>query len=196
MEQEKKEDKSDGEGAAAAQVSTPSEPAHAPVPSTEPSVPADNAKDDVETPAADVALPAAIKTADPAKDKRRTSFFSPFGGKKEKKPDGTSDAENVEGEPKNRSAGTSPIPKLGGLFRMPSRSAKAHLDGAKTGQDTKVADNAPQVPESVTSLKPAGTENVSETEHSQARRGAIGDVVPDAVVVGQSDKAGAVGATA
>ena len=61
---------------------------------------------------------ASATTPEATKEKRRQSFFSTLSGKKEKKVDGTSDAEMTDGEKKSAAG------KLGGLFRKASRSAK------------------------------------------------------------------------
>ena len=79
------------------------------------------AGDMTETPAAsapagETIAPKTMATTPDTKEKRRQSFFN-LGGKKEKKPEATSDSEGAE---KSGSATT----KLGNVFRRASRSAK------------------------------------------------------------------------
>ncbi|PGH08120.1 hypothetical protein AJ80_07914 [Polytolypa hystricis UAMH7299] len=80
--------------------------------------PEDKKAEDAEAPAESAA--AAETPAPPAlKEKRRTSLFGNLGSKKEKKAD-AAEGEAVEGETKAKS----PVPKLGSLFRRPSRANK------------------------------------------------------------------------
>ncbi|KAI9698930.1 MAG: hypothetical protein M1836_003119 [Candelina mexicana] len=65
--------------------------------------------------------------AEPSKEKRRSSFFTNLGSRREKRTE--SDTEVVDSERRQRSA--SPLPKLGGLFRNPSRAMKGNKDSAK-----------------------------------------------------------------
>lgn len=62
---------------------------------------------------------ASATTPDPAKEKRRSSFFGNLGTKKEKKTDLISDTEEAEGK-------KSTPAKFGGLFRKPSRAARSN----------------------------------------------------------------------
>lgn len=119
-------------------------------------------------PAADVPESAAVETpaapttmADPAKEKRRSSFFGNLGTKKEKKTDVISDSEEGEGK---KSAPT----KFGGLFRKPSRAARtnAHPSAASeaAGEPTPASKDGPSIVE--TPPSPAGAVPVS-TDHGQ-----------------------------
>lgn len=53
----------------------------------------------------------------PSTDKRRSSFFNALGSKKEKKAEGTPEAEGIDAEGKKSNTG-----KFTGLFRKPSRA--------------------------------------------------------------------------
>ena len=133
------------------------------------------------------------------KDRRRLSFFSGLGTKKVKKTEGaTSDAETSDVEGK-RSGQMSPRAKLEGLFRKPSKAPRATAatdkpaDAAKpdtlpetttegeSSKDKTTTDAA--VPTTATTAAPASTETAPD---SDVKNGAIGDVVPDAVTVGQA----------
>lgn len=129
------------------------------------------------------------------KDKRRSSFFGALGTKREKKPEVATEAEHAEGETKQKNTSTSPLPKLGGLFRKPSRAAKTHLGTGK--DDSKAAEGqtsaeTPAVPNQETAPSVPGenattttTSGVSEPQNVLGANGAIGDVVPAAITVGQ-----------
>ena len=83
------------------------------------------------------------------KEKRRQSFFNTISGKKDKKPEPTSDTEMTDGEGKKTASN-----KLGGLFRKASRSTK--------GSSTLATDStAPPVPTSKEA--PANTEETPES---------------------------------
>ena len=127
------------------------------------------------------------------------SFFSGLGTKKVKKTEGaTSDAETSDVEAK-RSGQISPRAKLEGLFRKPSKAPKAgttaaadkSTDATTTTHDTaheskpEVAKDATTTaaPTTSTTAAPATTETAPD---SDVKNGAIGDVVPDAVTVGQA----------
>lgn len=77
----------------------------------------------------------------PSTDKRRSSFFNALGGKKEKKAEGTPDAEGIDAEGKKSNTG-----KFTGLFRKPS---KATPPAPKETSPTTGA--PPTVPEGETS---------------------------------------------
>ena len=85
-----------------------------PVPIT--TEPAAGAKDD-KTEAKPTTEAATSTSPQTPTDKRRTSFFSNLGTKKEKKPDTTSGDETADGEKKKQSGG------IGGLLRKASRAA-------------------------------------------------------------------------
>ena len=86
-----------------------------PVPSSVTEKPAVSTEDKAEVkPAAE--SPVATSTTTPT-DKRRTSFFSNLGTKKERKTDTTSGDELTDGEKKKQSGG------IGGLLRKASRAA-------------------------------------------------------------------------
>ena len=123
------------------------------------------------------------------KDKKRSSFFNTLGGRREKRAEVPSDAEHTDGEAKPKIANASPLPKLSGLFRMPSRAAKTHLESAKkpasqtaeqTGMEQGVAHgqetSAVAAGEAVPST---ATERVlPEPRTTSVVNGAIGDVPP------------------
>lgn len=91
------------------------------------------------------------------KEKRRTSFFGNFGTKKEKKTE-AAEGEQVEAEPvKARSPS---IPRLGGLFRKPSKAVKKDKEAAVAPVETETpAEDKPATAEA-TEVTPAvnGTE--------------------------------------
>ena len=90
-----------------------------------------------------------VNSSEPVKDKRRQSFFSSLGGKKEKRTDATSGDE---------SSGN----KLGGLFRKASRSTKGSMG--------PVADSsAPPAP--ISKDVSATTESASEATETAVPNG-------------------------
>ena len=89
-------------------------------------------------------------------DKRRTSFFSNLGTKKEKRADATSGDELTDGEKKKQSGG------IGGLLRKASRAAPKKDKEAKTDgtavpmtKDTAVAEKSTKEETPVTNGEPA-----------------------------------------
>lgn len=81
------------------------------VPGSIPSADTADGSAPVDTPSAQATTP------DPAKEKRRSSFFGNLGTKKEKRSDVTSDTDIADGE------GKKSTPAKFGLFRKPSRAA-------------------------------------------------------------------------
>ncbi|KAI9775643.1 MAG: hypothetical protein M1839_000968 [Geoglossum umbratile] len=135
-------------------------------------------------PTPETAEPAAA--AEPSKARRRSSFFSDLVGKVGKKPgEVTSDS---EGEPKEKS---SPLPKLGGLFRGPSKAGKSKKEEVKKETTPPTVEEAPETAPA-TEATPAAEQKPEESpaapEPSQTNvvNGAIGDVGPDAVTIGQT----------
>lgn len=123
------------------------------------------------------------------KDKRRTSFFGTLGTRREKKPEVAPEVERTEGETKQKNTSTSPIPRLGGIFRMPSRGAKAQLgtgkEGAKPAEgqpsvENTVAPNQETTPTAAAEGTTTSGTGVSESRNGQGVNGAIGDVIPAA----------------
>ena len=94
-------------------------------------------------------LTSTTPTTDSAKEKRRTSFFNNLGGRKERRAVGHGSTQPEAamktasttpitttangGETKAKGANTTPLPKLGELFRKPSRGARAIFDQGKKG---------------------------------------------------------------
>ncbi|MBE7181170.1 MAG: hypothetical protein INR71_08175, partial [Terriglobus roseus] len=126
---------------------------------------------------------AAEKKEEPA-EKRRTSFFGNLGAGSVKK-------DKPEGE-KGESAGQ----KLGGLFRNPSKLIRGQKEGKKAAaqpkveEETKVADEAPKLDE------PKKEEPLDAKTEADKPQASIGDVVPEAVQVGQPQAAPTVQAAA
>jgi hypothetical protein len=90
----------------------------------------------------------------------------------------TSDAEVTDGETKHKSTPTSPLPKLGGIFRKPSRAAKPSADkdaAPATGTETTAK------PEPISKEEPA-----APMTNGDGPKESIGDVVPEAVNVGST----------
>ena len=87
------------------------------------------------------------------KEKRRQSFFNTLSGKKDRKPDTTSDTEMTDSEGKKPTSN-----KLGGLFRKASRSTK--------GPSTPVTDPAAP-PAPISKDAPASTEETPATKSSE-----------------------------
>lgn len=146
-----------------------------------------------ETPSDAVVSPTEETPADPnaavsPKEKRKSSFFS---FKKEKKhEDVKSDSEDAE--PAAHKPSTSPVPKgiLGGLMRKASRAGKGKETETKevstpAAVAEEEADKTLPAPETT---EPAKTEAEAEKkdETNTEAAPAIGDVVGDAVTVGQN----------
>ena len=109
-----------------------------------------------------VESPVAPTTAtDPAKEKRRSSFFGNLGTKKERKSDVISDSEEGEGK---KSAPT----KFGGLFRKPSRAARTNANPSAASETAAEPTSASKDGPSIvaTPPTPAEAEPVS-TGHGQ-----------------------------
>lgn len=95
-----------------------------------------NTSEAVATPPTESAAPATTHTPT---DKRRTSFFSNLGTKKERRTGGTSDTELTDGEGKRSTGG------LGGLLRKASRAqprSKADGPGITAADNSLRKDNA------------------------------------------------------
>lgn len=127
----------------------------------------------VSTPAADTTEGSALMdtpsaqatTPDPAKDKRRSSFFGNLGTKKEKRTDVTSDTDITDGEGKKSGPA-----KFGGLFRKPSRAATSGNRSANNATSTAPAVMEPtQSPTSASKDGPAvvGESEPASTGHTQ-----------------------------
>ncbi|EEH41528.1 hypothetical protein PAAG_03092 [Paracoccidioides lutzii Pb01] len=97
-------------------------------------------------------------TTSPAtKDKRRTSLFGTLG-KKEKKPEGTSDGEQAgDEEAKSKSSASSPLPKLGGVFHRVSKPSKKDKETAPaaTPSESEPIPEGAEKPEPVSKDSPA-----------------------------------------
>ncbi|KAI9844232.1 MAG: hypothetical protein M1837_005738 [Sclerophora amabilis] len=133
--------------------------------------------------------------AEPAKDRRRSSFFSTLGTKKEKKSEVTSDTETGDAQSKPKPTQGS---KIGELFRKPSRAVR----GSSANRESSKKEAASPAPVPETSETAATTETPTDPVTQDAapaattapeaqntgsvENGAIGDVVPEAVSVGQS----------
>lgn len=110
----------------------------------------------------------ATATPEPGKEKRRTSFFGNFGAKNT---EGEADGEKKRG--------------LGGLFRNPSKAVKSNKEKKENATPAKVEEEA----ENKTEETPAAAEEAKKEDEEAKKEEepkAIGDVVPDAVAVGQS----------
>lgn len=131
-----------------------------PTNTTEPVSPVTNKPDskDFIAPSSETTVTAA--NAEPVKEKRRSSFFSNLGSRREKRVE--SDIDVVDSQPRQRSA--SPLPKLGGLFRNPSRAMKGNKDSAKKEPVSPVTANATnQSPVTETKASGIPTEATGET---------------------------------
>lgn len=124
-------------------------------------------KPEEETPAEE---PATSPEASGAiKDKRRTSFFGNFGTKKEKKAE-TPEAEPTEGESKDSKARTSSLPRLGGLFRKPSKAVKKEKEPAVAPTEQEPIPEGTDKPEAeqkkeeTPAAEPTATVNGTESE--------------------------------
>ncbi|EOD43707.1 putative immunogenic protein [Neofusicoccum parvum UCRNP2] len=109
----------------------------------------------------------ATATPEPGKEKRRTSFFGNFGAKAN---EGEADGEKKRG--------------LGGLFRNPSKAVKGNKEKKENAAPAKVDEEAENKPEETPATEEAAKEE--EQKKEEEPKPAIGDVVPDAVAVGQS----------
>ncbi|CUS08692.1 unnamed protein product [Tuber aestivum] len=120
-------------------------------------------------------------TAGPREQKRKSSFFS---FKKEKKADDVK-SDTEEGEPSSPKPSTSPVPKPGlltGLMRKASKAGKGKEAEPKevTAPATVAEETAPAAPTTTTETEtPNGAPATTEPT-------TIGDVVPEAVNVGQA----------
>ncbi|KAF9640431.1 putative immunogenic protein [Lasiodiplodia theobromae] len=112
---------------------------------------------------------AAAAAPEPGKEKRRTSFFGNFGAKN-----------NTEGEAEGEKKRG-----LGGLFRNPSKAAKEKKEKKETAAPAKVEEEAENKPEETPATEEAKKEG-EEEQKDEENKPAIGDVVPEAVTVGQS----------
>ncbi|KAI9747807.1 MAG: hypothetical protein M1835_001968 [Candelina submexicana] len=131
--------------------------------------------------------------AEPSKEKRRSSFFTNLGSRREKRPE--SDTEVVDSERRQRSA--SPLPKLGGLFRNPSRAMKGNKDSVKkepVSPATAKATHQSPIPETKASESPleaaGGTSQtpvLNEQPHgaNATSDGINGDVLPETQSMGK-----------
>ncbi|PWW77052.1 hypothetical protein C7212DRAFT_188431 [Tuber magnatum] len=123
----------------------------------------------------------AAEATGPKEQKRKSSFFS---FKKDKKADDVK-SDNEEGEPSSPKPSTSPVPKPGlltGLMRKTSKASK----GKETEPKEVVAPAA--VAEETTPAAPTTTTETETPNGAPAttEQNTIGDVVPEAVNVGQA----------
>ncbi len=157
--------------------------------------PKDAAPATTETTETAPAATTATPTPELAKEKRRTSFFGNLGGsvKKIQKPEPSTEAETAEGEQKH----SSPISTFGSLFRNPSKamkgnkkdkepipevpSQKADETTEKSAEDKTVA----PIVDDATADKHKETAPANASAVTNEKPNVIGDVVPDAVSVGQ-----------
>ena len=119
-------------------------------------------------------LPAATTaTPEPAKERRRSSFFGTLGSKKERRSEATSDSEVTDGEGKK-------VGKLGGLFRMPSRAAQGtkRASNVAHGNPTTVSEAPEASTRKDVSAEPQTMGDLTSAESSSK---AVGDAVPSAV---------------
>ncbi|KAI9786057.1 MAG: hypothetical protein M1816_008148 [Peltula sp. TS41687] len=121
------------------------------------------------------------------KERRRSSFFGTLGTRRERKPEVASETEHSEGETKQKTTSTSPLPRLGSIFRKPSRGAKTHLGTGKDGvkpveghssAENTVAPNQETTPITAGEGTTMNTTGISEPQNNQAANGAIGEVIP------------------
>ena len=131
------------------------------------------------------------ESASTPKESKRSSIFGTFKSK-DKKGD-KSDAEKSEGEEKKAN-------KLGGIFRNPSKAIKSNKESKKeetkpTLEGDKEDKKADEI--AATKADPLAKEAVENLSTVQDKRGeakneqSIGDVVPEAVSVGQPQEQGA-----
>ena len=126
---------------------------------------------------------------------KRTSIFGTLKTKvKDTTKSDKSDAEKSEGEEKKSTSN-----KLGGIFRNPSKAIKSNTTPASTPakkDEAKPTLNG-ENDKPIESKAPAAEQSAAASEPSANAEGkAIGDVVPEAVSVGQEQGAPAVQATA
>ena len=125
------------------------------------SKPEDKKAEDADAPAEPAATAPETPAPPALKEKRRTSLFGSLGTKKEKKAD-ASEGETTEGEAKAKS----PVPKLGGLFRRPSRAKKeekpaaAPVESEPIPEGTEKSDSAKDTP-----AEPATVNGIEVTEN-------------------------------
>ncbi|OAX79490.1 hypothetical protein ACJ72_06191 [Emergomyces africanus] len=116
-----------------------------------------------ETPA-EPAAAETIVTPPAVKEKRRTSIFGNLGSKKEKKPEVATDGEQAGDE--SKSGSTSPLPKLGGVFRRVSKAGKKDKEpAAATSESEPTIPEAAEKPEPISKdvpIEPAAAVNGTE----------------------------------
>ncbi|KAG0638453.1 hypothetical protein HOY80DRAFT_887883 [Tuber brumale] len=151
--------------------------------STEPATVPATTTESTATPAEESTVAEATSPAtSPREQKRKSSFFSPF--KKEKRADDVK-SDTEEGEPSSPKPSTSPVPKPGlltGLIRKASKAGKGKETEPKevTAPATVAEETTPAAPVATTEAETSnGAPATTETN-------AIGDVVPEAVTVGQA----------
>ncbi|KAI9677326.1 MAG: hypothetical protein M1829_002669 [Trizodia sp. TS-e1964] len=139
-----------------------------------------------------------VSPSDAPKEKRRTSFFSGLGGKKEKAVASDSEgdaAAAAEARPKAHS-------KLSELFRNPSQAIRGRNKEKKEAVSAAAMTASNPAAESSTETEAVGATEAKATEEaavtepvavapteeavSPAAAGVIGDVVPEAVTVGST----------
>ncbi|KAI9821996.1 MAG: hypothetical protein M1826_000608 [Phylliscum demangeonii] len=171
--QEKKEEKAD-----VTEKAVPSEslPVSAATTSVEPAAHASAAVENGET-------SAPVTPAGALKEKRRTSFFGTFAARKEKRGELAAEGEHAEAaDATSKAANASPLPKLGGLFRKPSKAANAHLGSGRTEATAPVlARPATETAAAAESSSTVPHATAADAGHGLTANGAIGDVVPTTV---------------
>ncbi len=104
---------------------------------------------------------------DQAKDKKRPSFFNTLSSRKEKKAEVAPEGEAADAEGK-KAGNSSTMPKFSGLFRKPSRGAKALFDQKKESAPA-TTDSKSTEPETATAplegttVEPATTSEATPT---------------------------------
>jgi len=135
--------------------------------------------DSVTTPAEEPTVAEATSPTTSPKEQRRKSSFFPFM-KEKKSEDVKSDTE--EGEPSSPKPSTSPVPKPGLLTTLMRKASKAGK--GKETEPKEVA--APVTVAEETAPAAPVTTTETETPNGTTETNAIGDVVPEAVTVGQA----------
>ncbi|KAK2809954.1 hypothetical protein FQN50_003368 [Emmonsiellopsis sp. PD_5] len=110
-----------------------------------------------EEPAAEEPTPSESTTPAAVKEKRRTSIFGSLGTKKEKKaePAAEGEAAATEEEAKPKAASSSPLPKLGGVFRRVSKVGKKEKEPAAAPAESEPIAEGTEKPEPISKDAPA-----------------------------------------
>ncbi|KAK2730948.1 hypothetical protein FQN55_005270 [Onygenales sp. PD_40] len=130
-----------------------------------------------EEPAAEEPTPSESTTPAAVKEKRRTSIFGSLGTKKEKKaePAAEGEAAATEEEAKPKAASSSPLPKLGGVFRRVSKAGKKEKEPAAAPSESEPIAEGTEKPEPISKDAPAepaaavnGAESAAEENKEKA----------------------------